>query len=66
MKEMTAKGGIITYCRICNRTYYIKTNRNGAPDKRQYAKLFYRDVVQPNKPLYYKIHREKMKIRDIT
>lgn len=62
MIEKQEKGGIIAYCRICNRTYYLKTNKNGAPDKREYAELFYRDIVQPHKPLYYKIHKDKLRI----
>lgn len=60
------KRGQRAYCKLCNRTYYLRTNANGAPDKRQYAKLFYRDIVQPNKPLYFKIHPERMKTRDIV
>lgn len=65
MVERADTGGIVAYCKLCNRTYYLKTNKNGAPDKRQYAKLFYRDIVQPNHPLYYRIHPEKMKVGDI-
>lgn len=62
----SAKGGQRAYCRICRRTYYLRHNKYGAPDKRQYAKLFYRDIVQPNKPIYYKIHRERMQLGGIV
>jgi hypothetical protein len=62
MVEREDKGGITAYCRICNRTYYLKTNKNGAPNKQEYGKLFYRDIVQPNKPLYYKIHKDRLKL----
>lgn len=64
--EMPGRNGMRAYCKLCRRTYYLRMNKNGAPDKRQYAKLFYRDIIQPNHPLYYKFHREKMKIRDIV
>lgn len=62
MVEIEAKGGLRAYCKLCRRTYYLRTNKHGAPDKKLYAKLFYRDIVQPNKPLYYKIHPEKMRL----
>lgn len=65
LEEKSGKGGIVAHCIICRRTYYLRTNKNGAPDKKQYAKLFYRDIVQPNKPLYYKIHKHKMNIGEI-
>lgn len=65
MVDRTEKGGIRTYCKLCNRTYYLRTNKNGAPNKREYAKLFYRDIVQPSRPLYYKIHSQKMRLGTI-
>lgn len=65
MVELSGKGGIVAYCRLCRRTYYLRTNKNGAPDKRQYNKLFYRDIIQPNKPLYYKIHRDRLRLGNI-
>lgn len=67
MLELTsAPGGSRAYCRLCRRTYYLRHNANGAPEKRQYAKLFYRDVVQRNKPLFYKIHPEAMQLGGIV
>ena len=56
------KGGQKAYCRNCNRTYYLKHNKNGACDNKEYLKLFYAFVVQPNKPLYYKVHPGHMKL----
>jgi len=66
MVELPGKNGMRAYCKLCRRTYYLRLNKNGAPNKRQYARLFLRDIIQPNKPLYYKVHPEKMKVRDIV
>lgn len=66
MIDQPGRGGMKAYCRLCNRTYYLRLNKNGAPEKRQYAQLFYRMIVQPNKPLYYKIHRSKMRLVEIS
>ncbi len=60
--EKAGVGGIRAYCKICNRYTYLRTNKNGAPDKRQANKLYYRDIVQPSHPLYFKIHPQKMKL----
>ncbi len=60
-----AKGGERAFCRICKRTYYLRHNKNGQPDKKQYAKLYYRWIVQPNKPLYYHVHPDAMKLGNI-
>lgn len=57
-----ARGGERALCRICKRTYYLRHNKNGSPNNREYAKLFYRWIVQPNKPLYYRIHPSVMKL----
>lgn len=57
-----SRGGMRAYCRFCRRTYYLRTNANGAPHKREYAKLFYAFIVQPNKPLYYKVHKDRMRL----
>lgn len=56
------KGGERAFCRICQRTYYLHHNKNGAPENREYQKLYYRWVVQPSKPLYYRIHPSVMKL----
>lgn len=56
------KGGERAYCRLCNRTYYLRHNANGAPDNREFGKLYYRWIVQPDKPLYYKVHPGVMKL----
>lgn len=66
MLEQSGKGGMRAYCRLCNRIYYLRSNQNGAPDKRLYNKLFYRWIVQPSKPLYYKVHKSKLRLIDIT
>lgn len=60
------KGGELAYCRICNRTYYLKHNHNGAPDNKEYGKLYFRWIVQPHNPLYYHVHPGLMNIRDIV
>lgn len=54
--------GMRAHCRFCRRTYYLRLNKNGAPNKREYARLFYAMIVQPDKPLYYKVHPKKMKL----
>lgn len=66
MIEIPDKRGMRGFCKLCRRTFYLRLNKNGAPDKRQYAKLFYRDIVQPSRPLYYKFHPEKMQLADIV
>lgn len=54
--------GLGWYCRNCNRTGYLRKDKDGSPHNKEYLKIFYRDVVQSNKPLYYKIHPEKMSV----
>lgn len=65
MVEIPGKGGIRAHCKVCRRTYYLRTNKNGAPNNKLYVKLFYRDIVQPNKPLYYKFHGERMMLGNL-
>jgi len=62
MVELPGEGGIRAFCRNCKRVKYLRTNTNGAPNKREYAKYFYRWIIQPNKPLYYKVHPNVMQL----
>lgn len=54
--------GLHAYCKRCLRHYYLRKDSNGNPQKRMYAKLFLRDFIQPSKPLYYKVHPDRMTI----
>lgn len=57
-----SRGGLIAYCKRCQRTYYVRKDGQDRPELRRYSKLFYRDIVQPSKPLYYKAHPERMNV----
>ena len=49
-------------CNICKNQYTIHKDINkGVPEKRMYAKLFKRDIMQGNDNLFYKIHPEHLK-----
>ena len=49
-------------CEICHHQYVIRKDRiKGVPEKRQYAKLFKRDVLQGNDNLLYKYHPEYLR-----
>lgn len=40
---------ILCYCERCKQRFYVKPK-----DKRRYAKLFKKDILQPGSNLYYK------------
>lgn len=50
------------YCTQCQHQFVIHKDANtGAPDKREYAKIFRRDILQGNDPLFYKIYPQWLK-----
>lgn len=49
------------YCKNCFNVYVIGKSANGAPEKKQYAELFKRWVLQGNNPLFYKIYPQHLK-----
>lgn len=45
------------FCKQCKRRYVIyKDKVTGAPEKKLYAKIFKRDILQGSDPLFYKIY----------
>lgn len=50
------------FCNVCHRRYVIHKDPNkGNPEKRIYAKLFKRWILQGNDNLFYKYHPEHIK-----
>ena len=50
------------FCKQCKHTYVICKSPNGAPEKKQYAKVFKRDILQPRDPMFYKIYPHYLRI----
>lgn len=50
------------YCVLCRHIYLIRKDGNGNPERREYARLFKRDILQPGENLYYKYHPERLSI----
>lgn len=50
------------FCLLCKNTYIVRKDEKGSPERREYAKLFKRDILQPSENLYYKYHPEKLAI----
>jgi hypothetical protein len=49
-------------CTICKELYIIRKDINkGVPEKRQYAKIYKRDIMQGGDNLLYKYHPEFMR-----
>ena len=49
-------------CKECKKVYVIRKDPfTGAPEKRQYAKIFKRDILQGSDSLLYKYHPEFLK-----
>jgi len=50
-------------CKQCKHQDIIRKDPvSGAPEKRQYAKIFRRLILQPKDPLFYKIYPQYLKI----
>ena len=49
-------------CKQCHHQYIIRKSPNGAPEIKQYAKIFKRDILQPKDPLFYKIYPHYLNI----
>lgn len=50
-------------CKECSHQFVVRKNSfNGAPEKRQYAKIFKKDILQGNDPLLYKYHPRYLKV----
>ena len=51
------------FCKICHRRYIIRKDPyTGAPEKRQYAKIFKKDILQGNDNLLYKYRPDFLKV----
>jgi hypothetical protein len=50
------------FCKTCRRSYVVRKDGNGNPEKRKYARLFKKDILQRHENLYYKYHPEVMNI----
>jgi hypothetical protein len=49
------------YCNICKQVIIVRQDQwKGVPEKRQYAKVFKRDILQGNDNLLYKYRPELM------
>jgi hypothetical protein len=49
-------------CTECKHQYFIRKDRiKGTPEKRIYAKLFKKDILQGGDNLFYKYHPEHLK-----
>lgn len=50
-------------CKICHHQYIVRKDINkGVPEKRSYAKLFKRDILQGSDNLLYKYRPDFLKI----
>ena len=49
-------------CIQCKKQFVIRKSPNGAPEIKQYAKIFKRDILQPKDPLFYKIYPHYLNI----
>lgn len=48
-------------CRICKEQNVIRKDWRGSPEKRQYAEIFKRDILQGNDNLLYKYRPDFLK-----
>ena len=55
------RNAVRVICKECKNQYVIHNDWRGAPEKRLYAKLFKRDILQGNDNLFYKYHPEYLK-----
>lgn len=49
------------FCKICKHQYVIHKDITLAPEKRLYAKIFKRDILQPRENLFYKVYPHYLK-----
>lgn len=50
-------------CKLCKRQFVIRKDPfKGVPEKRQYAKLYKRDILQGNDNLLYKYYPQYLKV----
>ena len=54
------ENAIKVYCKRCTNVFRVGKDWRGAPNNKQWGKLFFTDVVQPPHPLYYKLHPQVM------
>lgn len=50
------------YCKICYHQYIIRKDENKNPEKRSYARIFKRDILQPSENLFYKVYPNRMNV----
>jgi hypothetical protein len=53
--------GMRVFCTECKHQYVIRKDYRGAPEKREYARIFKRDTLQGNDPLFYKYYSQHLK-----
>lgn len=49
-------------CKQCKSQFVIRKSPNGAPERRAYAKIFKRDILQGSDNLFYKVYPQYLKI----
>lgn len=51
------------FCTECKTQIVLRKDPNtGAPEKREYARVFKRDILQGNDNLFYKLHPEHISV----
>lgn len=48
-------------CDICKHQYVIRKDWRGAPENRQYSKIYKRDILQGKENLFYKYNEQWLK-----
>jgi hypothetical protein len=56
-----SEDGTRVLCKICKQQVVLRRDERGVPEKRQYARLFKRWIMQGNDNLFYKYHPEYLK-----
>ena len=52
------KDALRVICKQCHQQYILRKDWRGVPEKRLYAKIFKKDILQGNDNLFYKYHPE--------
>ncbi len=56
------RNALRVFCKQCKHQYVIRKDPNtGAPEKREYARIFKRDTLQGNDNLFYKIYPQYLR-----